>query len=132
MSSEAITRNDLKNVLDEVLPSKPAEADYVVEQGTGGIWAYRKWASGIAECWGYYSKTIASKTVDNNNYISFPFTFTATPKIVLGLSAGGGDIYRGHIENGATNATQVRLTIINQHTSAVVLGMNIHALGRWK
>lgn len=26
--------------------------DFVVEQGTSGIWSYRKWASGIAECWG--------------------------------------------------------------------------------
>lgn len=27
-------------------------ADFVVEQGTSGIWYYRKWNSGIAECWG--------------------------------------------------------------------------------
>ena len=26
--------------------------DYVVAQGTSGIWTYRKWNSGIAECWG--------------------------------------------------------------------------------
>lgn len=26
--------------------------DYVLEQGTSGIWTYRKWASGVAECWG--------------------------------------------------------------------------------
>ena len=30
-------------------------ADYVVEQGTSGIWTYRKWSSGIAECWGAQS-----------------------------------------------------------------------------
>lgn len=28
------------------------EADFVVEQGTSGIWAYRKWNSGIGEYWG--------------------------------------------------------------------------------
>lgn len=28
--------------------------DYIVEQDTSGIWTYRKWASGIAECWGLY------------------------------------------------------------------------------
>lgn len=37
-------------------PSKFLEAlgvkDYIVEQGTSGIWTYRKWNSGIAECWG--------------------------------------------------------------------------------
>lgn len=26
--------------------------DWIVEQGTDGIWTYRKWASGIVECWG--------------------------------------------------------------------------------
>lgn len=31
--------------------------DYVVEQSTSGIWTYRKWNSGIAECWGLYSVT---------------------------------------------------------------------------
>lgn len=28
------------------------EADFVVEQGTSGIWTYRKWNSGLAEYWG--------------------------------------------------------------------------------
>lgn len=27
-------------------------ADYIVSQGTSGIWTFRKWASGVAECWG--------------------------------------------------------------------------------
>ena len=36
--------------------------DYVVEQGTSGIWAYRKWASGVAECWGSYTTTGGSST----------------------------------------------------------------------
>ena len=26
--------------------------DYIVEQGTSGIWYYRKWSSGLAEYWG--------------------------------------------------------------------------------
>ena len=28
------------------------EADYVVECGRSGIWYYRKWYSGLSECWG--------------------------------------------------------------------------------
>lgn len=35
-------------------------ADYIVEEGTSGIWTYRKWASGIAEAWG----ETGMKTVD--------------------------------------------------------------------
>lgn len=53
--------------------------DYVVEQGTSGIWTYRKWKSGVAECYGltpiinsgtltksqsiYYSKTLDIATI---------------------------------------------------------------------
>lgn len=51
MSSEAITRNDLENILNEIM-SVQKESDYVVDYGTSGIWTYRKWDSGIAECWG--------------------------------------------------------------------------------
>lgn len=36
--------------------------DYVVQQGTSGIWTYRKWASGVAECWGSYTTTGGSST----------------------------------------------------------------------
>lgn len=30
--------------------------DYIVEEGTSGIWHYRKWNSGTGECWAYISK----------------------------------------------------------------------------
>ncbi len=37
-------------------------ADFVIEQGTSGIWTYRKWNSGIAECWGTSSGTTSITT----------------------------------------------------------------------
>lgn len=27
-------------------------ADHIIEEGMNGTWTYRKWASGVAECWG--------------------------------------------------------------------------------
>lgn len=35
------------------------EVDHVVEMGTSGIWTYRKWRSGLAECWGTFKHTTA-------------------------------------------------------------------------
>lgn len=35
------------------------EKDYIVEQGIDGIWTYRKWKSGIAECWACQSAEIS-------------------------------------------------------------------------
>lgn len=34
------------------------ESDYIVEQGESGIWQYRKWNSGLAECWGRKTVTV--------------------------------------------------------------------------
>lgn len=43
-------------------------ADYVVEQGTSGIWTWRVWNSGIAECWGETSTdSYTSWTLWNNH-----------------------------------------------------------------
>ena len=33
--------------------------DYIVEQGKSGSWTYRKWNSGVSECWGTLSGTLA-------------------------------------------------------------------------
>lgn len=53
--SSAITADNLNAIQDELIrvggSGTLPVADYVVEQGTSGIWTYRKWNSGIAECW---------------------------------------------------------------------------------
>ena len=37
------------------------EADHIIEMGSNGIWTYRKWRSGLAECWGTYVHETALK-----------------------------------------------------------------------
>lgn len=55
--------------------------DYVVEQGVSDIWAYRKWHSGFAECWGQYSAKIPINTSVGNcfrtesQFVYLPFQF---------------------------------------------------------
>ena len=34
-----------------IITNEIPQADYIIEQGISGVWTYRKWASGIAECW---------------------------------------------------------------------------------
>lgn len=69
-----------------------APDDYVIEEGTSGIWRYRKWESGLAECWGN-----SSQTIDINNTwdaagnlvygtgepVLYPFTFTEVPSCMI-------------------------------------------------
>lgn len=64
--------------------------DYIVEQGTDGIWTYRKWNSGISECWGMY--TVNSTSIASNGYFAlspsaYPNIFITEP--VVSFSAGG-------------------------------------------
>ncbi len=50
--------------------------DYVVGQGTDGIWTYRIYASGIAECWGKIADPYAVGQMPNHG---FPFSFANEP-----------------------------------------------------
>lgn len=73
-------------------------ADFVIQQGTSGIWTYRRWKSGIAECWGRKSVSTAIANAWGNLYtsgslsalnVSFPFTFAAIPTITANLTCNG-------------------------------------------
>lgn len=118
-TSKIITRTDLLNILNAVLPS--FTADYIVEQGTSGIWTYRKWNSGIAECWGRIS--ISGLTTNT----SLPFTFANTS-------------YETQVTliNNTNNATNV--TAIVSYADSVSIGVNtvpsggarLYIIGKWK
>ena len=99
----------------------PIQEDYIVEQGTSGIWTYRKWNSGIAECWGRI--TISGLTTTTN----LPFTFADTS-------------YETQVTliNNSNNATNV--TAIVSNVGSVSVGVNIvpsggarlYIIGKWK
>lgn len=64
MSSEAITKNDLEEILNGVFPAKyPASeigngiANYVIDYGNDNGWDYRRWNDGTYEAWRYYQAT---------------------------------------------------------------------------
>lgn len=44
--------------------SEQIKDDKIVDEGESGIWTYRKWKSGVAECWGTYSGSITSRTTN--------------------------------------------------------------------
>lgn len=77
--SETITRTDLANILNEVLPS--TAVDYIVEQGSNTYGTYRKWNSGILEQWGQVTTGASSGTVSSN--IQFPTSFVDTSYIIM-------------------------------------------------
>lgn len=115
-------------------------ADYVVESGKSGIWTYRKWNSGIAECWGIYSASgvnLAASHYSGFYYsasisVSLPFTFAAAP---VGTYSGGCTDYITFVTpTGQPTTTQVRFWIAcldaDANNCSVSVGMMIR--GRWK
>lgn len=75
--------NDDKSKFD--LSALDNVIDYIVEQGTSGAWVYRKFASGIFECWAVQTVNVPINTGGGGGYyhicpdFTFPVTFDYTP-----------------------------------------------------
>ena len=148
MSTKIITKNDLKNILEEIvhldgtdmsqqdladfidsLGVKGIQAvDYVVEQGTMTVasqtWTYRKWNSGVAEAWARLALENQSITATNgylNLRYEIPNIFSQVP--MAWTTAGG----QGHARSFAGYASvyddsgtfKLDSYILNFDTSAV-------------
>ena len=116
----------LKNTLKAI--TKALSVDYIVEQGTSGIWTYRKWNSGIAECWGTEKKTA---TVTYQEFImSYPSgLFSETPLIVTSGGALGRPNAYGVYANAYTKEA-ADLYVYTAGSSPAWIYM--YVIGRWK
>lgn len=119
-------------------------ADFIVEAGTSGIWTYRKWNSGIAECWGTASVTSTFNKTWGALYVcapierqNYPFTFVARPvETVTMRNKGVGCLY--YVESGGlgmNTTTQTAVYCATRPTSTVeqfVFYVDYNVSGRWK
>lgn len=114
-------------------------ADYIVEQGTSGIWTYRKWSSGIAECWGTERKTTAIATAWGNAYYSpslstsFPTNFFIdAPNSVSIYITGAYSCWVANSDTFTKDLVKYSLIRPNAQTTSYDYYARIHAIGRWK
>lgn len=133
--------SDVVETFETIVGSKqvPTEiADYIVEQGTDGIWTYRKWNSGIAECWGVTAS--ASRSITSSygyGYYSarethnFPTgLFVTTPSAQATLKDGGASGNWFCVDSITQNAVSGYCYGIKSNTSSC--SVNIYANGKWK
>lgn len=118
--------------------AKLLNCDLVVAEGTetvGGItWTYRKWSSGIAECWTYIESVSGSdgrwhinptlpsffnstQVIVNANYWSVGVISTSAGYTRTNFSVGDTWSIDAYMHNGAPNATA---------------GAYVSCKGRWK
>ena len=147
-----VTTKDGENVLlgrlggetETILPGiherfEKLEVDYIVAEGTSGIWTYRKWSSGVAECWaspwidagditqtwgGWYFHT--AKSID-----SYPFTFKSAPSILAFKDNGAEGLLIAAGSGTTASPPSVYLVRPNSYSGAEYRA-HILAIGRWK
>ena len=113
----------------------------IVEQGTSGAWTYRKWASGIAECWGEILRTTsnwgASHLFSGGGIFTvvnepFPFEFTSVDSIVANsiIASNAGVAYSVCSECLASQAAVVN--VHSNHSGTQTCQTTVCVKGRWK
>lgn len=103
--------------------------DYIVEQGTSGMWTYEKYNSGKVKMWGQISRSVSAKTVLNVDAFNFPFTFKKVPYVNVGCTASGTDLYRAHNLINHTTLKSMRVTLINNYTAVAPVEADILVIG---
>lgn len=110
------------------------DMDIVIEQGTSGIWTYRKWNSGVAECWGVETSSSTASTEGGLFfrvvYSTFPTSFFIDVPVVE-VTAKGNWIGGAMTGNSITkDSWQGYIWCATDHTANLL--PHIYAIGRWK
>lgn len=131
------------------------QADYIIEQGTansasGGsstlTWSYRKWNSGIAECWARASWSTTSFSLWTNGvyqggqrpWWNFPSgMFVSTPFLQALHCTDGGTWFQDVITDGGTKTVSATNTcafccLRPSNYAPVPVTTHLYAKGNWK
>ena len=115
-------------------------ADYIVEQGVSGIWTYRKWAGGVAECWGEVivntaiTEKLGAMAFAITPYFAWPSgLFSTAPKNIYASSVTTAPLLPVARTNEGSS-TQVRMYLLYPETYADAINwvISVHAIGKWK
>lgn len=132
---------DLKALLAKILDA--LKVDYIVEEGTAtpdsyGTWTYRKWKSGVAECWrsidintfapatavgGFYGRVISG-------YLFPTGLFVTTPQAFVNVFYWGTGYFWGQARN--VGSSTYNLAVWRNDNNSSPLNGSIYAIGYWK
>lgn len=111
-------------------------ADYVVEQNTSGNWTYRKWNSGLAECW--CSTTFSGDSCTDNYgglYITpwgetmiCPLTFVDSPRVFGSAAKNNANCIC--LASWSNNSVQV--SFVSNTNGETDIPYHISIVGKWK
>lgn len=114
-------------------------ADYVIEQGTSGIWRYRKWNSGVYECFGTQTASIAVTTSSPGyggyrsgalSIPTFPITFATTPTVTATIGSGSQGCWVNNVQPTTTGGSYYLSS--GASSAATNRSIQFQVMGRWK
>lgn len=130
---------------DFIVDQGVIEASYTGEQAAAAIgdtWMYRKWNSGLAECWTKLTRQSAINKSWGSLYETLPFPAAVYPiafaEMPLEFATGGNNATGGWVEVSGTAQQTLTNTKTYQYirpakSDAVeTLTINLHVIGRWK
>lgn len=120
--------------------------DYVIESGVSNGWIYRKWKSGLAECWkkvdltgGAYSPVWGTLYPFSaiTGEINYPFTFKEIPIEVANVSRSGTNacfLYKESdgTSNTTTHTANYRPVKAGGAFANQIITISIQVVGKWK
>ncbi len=128
---------DMKKLLTMILDA--LKADYVIAQGTSGIWKYRKWNSGVYECFGTQTESIAVNISSpgyggyRTNALSipaFPITFAVAPTVTATVGSGSQGSWVNNVQPTTTGGSYYLSS--GGSLSASNRNIQFQVMGRWK
>ncbi len=108
---------------------------YVVEEGTSGIWRYKKWSSGLMEAWMYERNTFAVTPVEvlggyyGSTTINTPSGFKSRP---TGFASGYLGSGIGFAMVSRNTVTRVNVGILSNANNATMTLESLYIYGTWK
>lgn len=117
----------------------------VVESGTSGIWTYRKWSDGTAECWGEVSKTTTFSAWASPIYFGTTYTgrlaypeglFISAPISQAILKGCDCDAWLAKDSSGSagdkTQTGSYYLVKVATASGSVPYTVGFYAIGKWR
>ena len=139
--TEAPDKNTVGEVYLQCYDAEP-EVDYVVETGVDGIWFYRKWHSGRAECYGTLKVTADLQTAFEGaalyynssaiKNVQYPITFKKAPIELASLQSPSGIVWLAGKSTNSTSKSAAYSLISPDKLSSVTYCVALNVIGYWK
>ena len=136
MKSTDMTAAEVTNFVNSLNVTGIHAVDYVVEEGKSGDSSYRKWNSGIAECWIRTEQNVAINGAYGSLFQgtwtwNFPITFITGPAVTCSHFKWGSGASWGTVSTANTTSASLRSIDISSRASGSCV-ISAYAIGRWK